>query len=61
MISERHRHRYELNNRYRETLEKKGLVIAGINPENDLVEIIELTNHPFLLRRSSILNSNRDP
>lgn len=47
MISERHRHRYELNNDYRELLQKKGLVIAGVNPEKDLVEIIELKNHPF--------------
>ena len=46
-ISERHRHRYELNNDYREVLEKYGLVMAGINPEKDLVEIIELKNHPF--------------
>jgi len=46
-ISERHRHRYELNNDYREILEKKGLVVAGVNPEKDLVEIIELKNHPF--------------
>lgn len=49
MISERHRHRYELNNEYREALEQKGLVIAGINPERDLVEIIELPNHPFFV------------
>jgi CTP synthase len=47
IISERHRHRYEFNNDYRELLEKKGLVIAGVNPEKDLVEIIELKNHPF--------------
>jgi len=49
IISERHRHRYELNNNYREILEKKGLIIAGINPENDLVEIIEIKNHPFFV------------
>jgi len=48
-ISERHRHRYELNNRYREDLENKGMVMAGINPEKDLVEIIELKNHPFFV------------
>jgi len=46
-ISERHRHRYEFNNDYRDELVKKGLVVAGINPERDLVEIIELPNHPF--------------
>jgi len=49
LISERHRHRYELNNKYRKTLEKKGLVVAGINPERDLVEIIEVKNHPFFV------------
>ncbi len=49
MISERHRHRYELNNNYRDILEKNGLVLAGVNPEKDLVEIIELKNHPFFV------------
>lgn len=48
-ISERHRHRYELNNRYKKELEKRGLVIAGINPERNLVEIIELKKHPFFV------------
>jgi len=48
-ISERHRHRYELNNEFREVLEAKGMVMAGINPEKDLVEIIELKNHPFFV------------
>jgi len=47
--SERHRHRYELNNEFREVLERKGMVMAGINPEKDLVEIIELKNHPFFV------------
>jgi len=47
--SERHRHRYELNNDFREVLERKGMVMAGINPEKDLVEIIELKNHPFFV------------
>lgn len=47
--SERHRHRYELNNEFREILEKKGMVMAGINPERNLVEIIELKNHPFFV------------
>ena len=49
MVSERHRHRYELNNKYRAQLEKKGMVMSGINPERDLVEIIELKNHPFFV------------
>ncbi len=48
-ISERHRHRYEVNNDYRDVLEEKGLVISGINPERDLVEIIELKDHPFFV------------
>jgi CTP synthase len=48
-ISERHRHRYELNNVYRETLEKNGMVMAGVNSQQDLVEIIELPNHPFFV------------
>jgi CTP synthase len=46
-ISERHRHRWEVNNRYREKLEKNGLRISGINSELNLVEIVELKNHPW--------------
>lgn len=50
-ISERHRHRYEVNNDYRERLEKNGLVIAGTSPDKKLVEIIELPRetHPFYI------------
>lgn len=48
-ISERHRHRYEFNNDYREAIEKAGLKIVGLNPESDLVEIVELENHPFFV------------
>ncbi|MFH0791728.1 MAG: CTP synthase, partial [bacterium] len=48
-ITERHRHRYELNNDYRERLSKAGMVVGGVNPERDLVEIIELPNHPFFV------------
>lgn len=48
-ISERHRHRYEFNNKYRTQFEKLGLVIAGVNPQRDLVEIIELKDHPFFV------------
>ncbi len=48
-ISERHRHRYEFNNKYRSQFEKLGMVIAGINPSRKLVEIIELKNHPFFV------------
>ena len=49
MISERHRHRYEFNNKYKDIMEKKGLVIAGIYPKADLAEIIELKNHPWFV------------
>jgi CTP synthase len=49
LVQERHRHRYELNNEFRKDLEKKGLVMAGINPEKDLVEIVELPRHPFFI------------
>ena len=48
-ISERHRHRYEVNNKYKDILTSKGLVIAGFNPDKELVEIIELKNHPFFV------------
>ena len=46
-ISERHRHRYEFNNKYLEGFEKAGMIASGINPEGELVEIMELTDHPF--------------
>ena len=46
-ISERHRHRWEVNNRYRDRLEKNGLKISGINSELNLVEIIEIEDHPW--------------
>lgn len=48
-IKERHRHRYELNNEFKKDLEKRGLVMSGINPDRDLVEIIEIKNHPFFI------------
>lgn len=48
-ISERHRHRYEFNNQYRDTLSEKGLRIAGTNPERDLVEIVEIPDHPWFV------------
>jgi CTP synthase len=48
-IFERHRHRYELNNAFKKKLEKRGMIMAGINPDKDLVEIIELENHPFFI------------
>jgi CTP synthase len=49
LIQERHRHRYELNNEFRKDLENKGLTMSGINPERDLVEIIEIPRHPFFV------------
>ncbi|MCC8122598.1 MAG: CTP synthase [Oscillospiraceae bacterium] len=48
-ISERHRHRYEFNNGYREVLEQNGLTLAGLSPDGRLVEIIELENHPWFV------------
>jgi CTP synthase len=49
LIQERHRHRYEFNNEYREQLQGRGLVVSGVNPELDLVEICELKDHPFFV------------
>jgi CTP synthase len=49
VITERHRHRYEFNNRYRAELEKHGLVISGTSVADDLVEIIELADHPWFI------------
>jgi len=48
-IQERHRHRYEFNNTYREQLVKAGLRIGGINPERDLVEIVEIPEHAWFV------------
>jgi CTP synthase len=48
-ISERHRHRWEFNNAYREVLEAEGLVLSGLSPNGRLVEIAELKDHPFML------------
>ncbi len=48
-ISERHRHRYEMNNSFRKTLEDKGLKIAGTSPDGTLVEIVELPSHPWFV------------
>lgn len=48
-ISERHRHRYEFNNQYLEQFENAGMIASGKNTENDLVEIIELPEHPFFI------------
>jgi CTP synthase len=48
-ISERHRHRFEVNNEYRERFAAEGLVFAGLSPDGGLVEIIELSDHPFFV------------
>ena len=49
LIMERHRHRYEFNNKYKNILEKRGMIFSGIYPKKNLVEIIELKNHPYFL------------
>ncbi|MDX1535485.1 MAG: CTP synthase [Candidatus Spechtbacterales bacterium] len=49
VTSERHRHRYEVNNEYLSTLEDNGLVVSGVNPKKGLVEIIEIKDHPFFI------------
>lgn len=48
-ITERHRHRYEFNNEFLHQYEDAGMIASGINPDNNLVEIIELKNHPFFI------------
>jgi CTP synthase len=48
-VMERHRHRYEFNNEYKDTLTEKGLRIAGTNPDKDLVEIVEMPEHPWFV------------
>jgi CTP synthase len=49
VIYERHRHRFEVNNKYRANLEDAGLVLSGVSPDDNLVEIVELPDHPFFL------------
>jgi CTP synthase len=48
-IEERHRHRYEFNNRYRETFEAAGMILSGLSPDGTLVEIVELRDHPWFV------------
>lgn len=48
-VSERHRHRYEFNNAYREQLEAQGLVFSGVSPDGELVEVVEYPGHPWFL------------
>lgn len=63
-INERHRHRYEVNNKYRNELAKVGMIFSGLSPDKELVEIIELKNHPFFIAcqfHPEFLSSPLDP
>lgn len=55
-INERHRHRFEFNNAYKENFESSGLKATGINAETGLVEVVELPEHPFSSAFSTIQN-----
>jgi len=48
-VSERHRHRYEVSNRYRDLFIEKGMVLSGLSPDGSLVEIVELADHPWFV------------
>jgi CTP synthase len=48
-ISERHRHRYEFNDKYRNEFESNGMIASGVNPKNGLVEIVEIPSHPWFV------------
>lgn len=48
-ITERHRHRYEVNNEYRELLISKGMMVSGVSPDYRLVEMVEVPSHPFFI------------
>ena len=52
-INERHRHRYEVNNDYREAYQKNGMVLAGLSPNGKIVEMIEVTKHPYYIATQS--------
>ena len=49
LISERHRHRYEFNNAYLEEFEKAGMIATGVNPDTNLVEVVEIPSHPYFV------------
>jgi CTP synthase len=49
LVNERHRHRYELNNAYLKNIEENGMIASGVNPDTELVEIIEIPNHPWFV------------
>jgi CTP synthase len=53
LISERHRHRYEVNDKYVEAFSQRGLVVTGRNPQSNLIEIMELNDHPFFIGTQS--------
>ena len=48
-VSERHRHRYEFNHEYRARMEAEGLVVSGTSPDGELVELVEIRDHPFFV------------
>jgi CTP synthase len=49
LVRERHRHRYEVNNAFIDSLKSEGLMVSGICPDNDLVEMVELPDHPWFV------------
>jgi CTP synthase len=49
LVQERHRHRFEFNNKYRQEFEQNNMVFSGLSPDGKLVEIVELKDHPFML------------
>jgi len=48
-IKERHRHRYEFNNKYREQMQNAGFIVSGTSPDGDLAEIVELKDHAYMI------------
>ena len=56
-IAERHRHRFEYNNQYKEQMEEAGLTVSGTSPDGKLVEIVEIQAHPFFIALTSSTNS----
>ena len=61
LIYERHRHRYEVNNAYRDRLTEAGLVISGLSPDGRLVEMVELPDHPWFLGNQGTPSSRAGP
>jgi CTP synthase len=54
LVYERHRHRWEVNNRYRKDLESAGMRLSGLSPDDNLVEYIELIDHPFFVATQAL-------